>query len=149
MTKIPIALSISASSSQLTSTCSKLKKLWSARTHIYKEEEEEGRTGAGSGFLGWGFLSVTGVDGKEEIFGVASSSSDEISEDEAAGGSSRCDERFEPIWEINGFVLKLGFVTLFRERKKEFWPFGSDDSWQVRDENAKASEIRIRSVNER
>ena len=50
--------------------------------------------------MGWGFLSVTGVDGKEEIFGAASSSSDEVSsssEDEAAGGSSKCDGRFEPI----------------------------------------------------
>jgi hypothetical protein len=76
------------------------KKIQMHQEPIYikkKKKKKKKRTGAGSGFLGWGFLSVTGVDGKEEIFGVASSSSDEISEDEAAGGSSRCDERFEPI----------------------------------------------------
>ena len=38
-----------------------------------QDSENESRCfeiGARSGFLGWGFLSVTGVEGKEEIFGA-------------------------------------------------------------------------------
>ncbi|GMY16183.1 hypothetical protein FCV25MIE_11422 [Fagus crenata] len=36
-----------------------------------KNESRCFEIGAGFGFLGWGFLSVTGVDGKEEIVGAA------------------------------------------------------------------------------